>query len=115
MAKAQTAVKNAATEAKVVRAAQTQGPARKSAKKTAAPAPAPANNAPESNNEDDLDATTGQRTIHVLTYVGDDNKEVEQKFTRFSKAVKQMRELLADGVVVTFSRDKAQVEQVITE
>lgn len=113
MAKAQTALKAAVDATKVVRAAQTApAPTTRKAVKKAAPAPAPA---PEVVENDDEGEAAGTRTIHILSYVGEDNKAVEMKFTRFSKAVKEMRGLLADGIEVTFSRDKAQVEQVIAE
>lgn len=94
----------ASVEHKVVRAAQT---ARAPRSKAATASRAKAAVAP-----DDSMNAEGMRKIHVLAFTVD-GKDMVQKYTRFSKAVADMRALVGDGHAVTFKQEQGRVEPTI--
>lgn len=56
---------------------------------------------------------TGTRTVHTLKYAGADGKATVVNFTRWSKAVREMRAHLDAGLSVEVSRREAKVTQSI--
>jgi hypothetical protein len=55
----------------------------------------------------------GTRTVHTLRYAGKDGKEMVSNYTRWSKAVREMRAQLDAGVAVQVERREAQVKTEI--